>query len=373
MAKFIALSGFLGAGKTTTMTAAAQRLRADGLRVAVVTNDQGAELVDTALAATRLDGVGEVTGGCFCCRFDDLLGVTSQLVRQQGADVVIAESVGSCTDLTATVVRPMLALHGDSFRVAPLTTIVDPLRYRRLLAEIDRGDDSNDMAYLYRKQLEDAAVIGLNKVDLLEHDEVKDIMSSLAERFPNAEIVAYSAGRQDIDPLLQAWTRDHGADDTDLVLDYERYGEAEARLAWLNQTITVHATTAPFAPTTWATTVLDEVSRRCQAAGHTIGHVKIMLEDLSSGVLTKASLIDTERPPAIDLTGSPAVQNGRAILNARVECEPEELEALTAVAVSEADRVHGTDSSALDQRSFKPGQPRPTHRLLVEADHSQQR
>ena len=49
MIQFIALGGFLGAGKTTTILAAATHLEAQGRTVAVITNDQGTSLADTKL------------------------------------------------------------------------------------------------------------------------------------------------------------------------------------------------------------------------------------------------------------------------------------------------------------------------------------
>src|SRR5262249_20109987 len=108
MIRFIPLGGFLGAGKTTTMLAAARLLERRGERVSLITNDQGADLVDTQLArAAGFAGVGEITGGCFCCRFDDLADVVRRLSDQVNPTVVIAEAVGSCTDLQSTVVRPL--------------------------------------------------------------------------------------------------------------------------------------------------------------------------------------------------------------------------------------------------------------------------
>jgi G3E family GTPase len=369
MVRFIALGGFLGAGKTTTMVAAARQLRAAGKRVVVVTNDQGTELVDTALAARGLDGAGagEVTGGCFCCRFEDLVAVTTRLVEQENADVVIAESVGSCTDLTATVIRPLIALHGASFTVAPLTTILDPIRYLRLLPELDRGDSGHDVAYLYRKQLEDAAIIGVNKMDLLEEDEVAEVASSLSARFPQAEVVPYSAAGLRVGPLLDLWSRQHDSD-ADLALDYRRYGVAEAGLAWLNQTFDAEAAGGGFVPTAWARTALEAMARSCRDGGFTVGHIKVTVTDAETGSLTKAGLIDADGVPSVDLAQAAAVSRGRAVVNARVECEPAELERLVAAAVREADEVHGVRSVTAGQRSFKPGQPRPTHRILVGAD-----
>jgi G3E family GTPase len=379
MVRFIALSGFLGAGKTTTMTRAARQLREAGLRVAVITNDQGSDLVDTALAATGGAGlgVGEVTGGCFCCRFDDLMDVTGRLVEQHRPDVVIAESVGSCTDLTATVVRPLVALFGDRFSVAPLTTIVDPIRYQRLARELDRGDAASDVAYLYAKQLADAAVIGVNKIDLLEEDEVGAIAGSLTRRFPRAEVVTYSAAQDYLSPLLAAWNRHYRASQNsaghssngteDLDLDYERYGTAEARLAWLDRAVDVEAVGDAFAPAAWARTALETVARHCNEANLTVGHVKMIIEDAASPGITKASLVDANRSPNNDLRGPVMIHRGRVLFNARVECAPHELEVIVTAAARAADTAHGTHSASVSQRSFRPGRPVPTHRMLVNA------
>ncbi len=48
-ARYIMIGGFLGAGKTTAVGQFAKRLTAQGLRVGLITNDQGRNLVDTAM------------------------------------------------------------------------------------------------------------------------------------------------------------------------------------------------------------------------------------------------------------------------------------------------------------------------------------
>jgi G3E family GTPase len=80
---FVAFGGFLGAGKTTAMTWLADSLRADGKRTAIVMNDQGEGLVDTAFGRATGLPVAEVTGGCFCCRFDDLVETSIGLLEQE--------------------------------------------------------------------------------------------------------------------------------------------------------------------------------------------------------------------------------------------------------------------------------------------------
>ena len=72
----------------------------------MVTNDQGHALVDTQLCSSEIDDVTEITGGCFCCRYDDLEAALVA-AEAQGATVAVAEAVGSCTDLIATVLSPL--------------------------------------------------------------------------------------------------------------------------------------------------------------------------------------------------------------------------------------------------------------------------
>src|ERR1700746_2905203 len=94
----VLVGGFLGAGKTTLILAAARELQRRGLRSAMVWNDQGKDLVDSQDAALSGMGSGEVTGGCFCCRLSELIGAIGDL-REHVPDVIFAEPVGSCTDL----------------------------------------------------------------------------------------------------------------------------------------------------------------------------------------------------------------------------------------------------------------------------------
>ena len=102
----VIVGGFLGAGKTTLLLAAAGVLRMRGMRPAVILNDQSADLVDTSIAKLHGLEARDVTGGCFCCRFSDLVSAIKQL-RVQSPDVILAEPVGSCTDISATILQPL--------------------------------------------------------------------------------------------------------------------------------------------------------------------------------------------------------------------------------------------------------------------------
>lgn len=362
MITFIPLTGFLGAGKTTTMTTAALALQERGHRVAVITNDQGVELVDTTLVRSKVDSVAEVTGGCFCCRFEDLVEAVVGLVASDGVDTVIAEAVGSCTDLQATVVRPLRRYYGARMVVAPLTTVVDPLRHRAFRRAAERGEPESDLSYLFRQQLSEADVIAVNKLDIIPAQEADAVTAGLREQYGHATVLGYSAATgQAVDDLLDAWEAPAGNQAVRLDIDYDRYAAAEAQLAWMNQEIELTAERG-FDPTAWAHAVLERLS--AWAAGHdaVIGHAKLTVET-GDGGLAKLSLTEAGARPVVDRVADATAATCRAVVNARVACEPEALDHAVTDAVRAADEHTGAVSSATTPVSFKPSYPRPVHRL----------
>src|ERR671930_588908 len=102
-ALYLMIGGFLGAGKTTAILKLAHLLTGRGLRVGLITNDQSVGLVDTVVLGNSEFAVEEITGGCFCCRFNSLVEASKKLSQAARPDVFIAEPVGSCTDLIAAV------------------------------------------------------------------------------------------------------------------------------------------------------------------------------------------------------------------------------------------------------------------------------
>src|ERR1700720_1008414 len=187
-ADYIMGGGFLGAGKTTAMLRLAEDLTMQGRGVGLITNDQSHGLVDTARVAAKGLPVQEITGGCFCCRFNSLTDAADRLTRDARPDVFLAEPVGSCTDLRATVQYPLRRLYGDDYRVAPLSVLVDPLRAARVLGLESGRSFSPKVLYVYEKQLEEADLLVINKSDLLDAGQREALERALSSRFPQAEI-----------------------------------------------------------------------------------------------------------------------------------------------------------------------------------------
>jgi G3E family GTPase len=147
--QLILVGGFLGSGKTTLLWQAATRLAAAGKRVGLITNDQAPDLVDTGLLTEQGMNVREVAGSCFCCNFPALIAAAESLRNDVRADVLIAEPVGSCTDLSATILQPLKDKFAQDFVLSPLSVLADPQRLREVLVGVP-GRLHDSAAYIIR-------------------------------------------------------------------------------------------------------------------------------------------------------------------------------------------------------------------------------
>jgi hypothetical protein len=192
------------------------------------------------------------------------------------------------------------------------------------------------------------------------------IVDDIARARPDADVIACSAltGRA-VPDLVDRWSRrDARRDGDDLDVDYDRYADAEAMLGWLNQSFEVRAASdaGTFEPARWIEVVLGDLGRACARAGHVVGHAKVVLE--GAGGLSKASLVAADASVTYDDEAREPVSEATATVNARVACEPEELEGIVARAVERANEELATATTELRGTAFKPGYPQPTHRLV---------
>ena len=195
-AHYIMIGGFLGAGKSTSILQFAQHLDKQGKKVGLITNDQGARLVDTTVVDNRGFPVEEISGGCFCCRFNSLRDAADKLTADARPDIFLAEPVGSCTDLIATVSYPLRRMYADQYRVAPLSVLVDPTRALRILGLEEGAKFSEKVVYVYRKQLEEADFIVINKIDSLSEERLEALKAGLEKEFPETKVLPYRQGRE---------------------------------------------------------------------------------------------------------------------------------------------------------------------------------
>ena len=364
--RYIMIGGFLGAGKTTSVAALAQELTARGLRVGLITNDQGSELVDTAMLRSKGFATEEIPGGCFCCRFNSLVDAAGKLTTQTAPDVFIAEPVGSCTDLVATVTYPLRRIYGDSFTIAPLSVLVDPVRAERIIGLGTGGNFSEKVIYIYKKQLQEADLIVITKTDLINEARLAALKTALALEFPRAEILAVSARKSEgLDGWFERLLSSEQTAHPTMEVDYGIYAEGEALLGWLNSTVHVAGEGTEFE----SETVLKALARDIQSrlASNEIAHLKMTLSpDSGIGDVAVINLVRSDYVPELSIRLEGPVASAQLIINLRAEADPEALEAAVKGAVqSLPDQVPGVQAKLEHLEFFRPGKPEPTHRDVL--------
>ena len=341
----ILVGGFLGAGKTTLLLAAGSRLRAAGKRVGIILNDQGGELVDTRLAEAAGFPAREITGGCFCCRFSEFMRAAGSFTSDEAPEFILAEPVGSCTDLAATILQPLRRYFADQYRLAPLTVLADPARAGQLM-----GSHADPLAsYLFHKQIAEADLVRFSKADL--HTNFP--------RIPGIDARPLSAQTglgiaEWLDEVL-SWGGTTGAKLLDI--DYSRYAEAEASLGWLNrrgelrlnQPLTPAAVIGPFV------THLDKLLTDAEVP---MAHLKVFVQSANGHV--KASVCrNGDRPAVAGTLDAPPAARFTITINLRASGDPALLSTLVDQAIGNLPGRFRIDHA----EAFRPSPPVPEHRF----------
>jgi hypothetical protein len=260
--------------------------------------------------------------------------------------VILAEPVGSCIDVSATVLQPIKRFYGDRYRLAPFTVLVDPRRAQELLAP----NADRHLAYLFKNQIAEADLVCFSKVDL--HTEFPELPGRAAMRLSSKtgegvpewlhEILAgtcIAGSRLLEDP------------------DYQQYAEAEASLGWLNWQANLQLID-PKSPAEIVGPLLDDLDDLLSRNGIEIVHLKVFGR-APTGYL-KASLCRNGNEPVVDgaLDASPAERH-ELLLNLRASGDPALLEKIVRQATA---RLPG-EITVLHFESFRPAPPKPEHRM----------
>lgn len=364
-AHYIMIGGFLGAGKTTAILQIARRLKGNGLRVGLITNDQSFGLVDTAVLNAHGFPVEEITGGCFCCRFNSLVSAADRLSEAARPEVFLAEPVGSCTDLKATVDYPLRRMYGDSYTVAPFSVMVDPVRALRILGLEEGPSFSSKVLYIYAKQLEEADLIVINKTDLLSPERLESLRLALETRFPQAHVLAVSArGLLGLEEWMAHLFRPEARTNGAMEVDYDVYADGEARLGWLNATARLRAE-ARIDGNETLTRITRQIQERLHRDGIEIAHLKLTLTPTEFGNdLGAINAVRADLPPELSHALQAPLDSGELIVNLRAEADPERLHAVVRNVFETVARDEVLSLGIEHIESFRPGRPEPTHRFV---------
>ncbi|MEQ8481121.1 MAG: GTP-binding protein [Hoeflea sp.] len=200
------LTGYLGAGKTTLLN---RILTEDhGKRYAVIVNEFGDVGIDNDLVVDADEEVFEMNNGCICCTVrGDLIRIIEGLMRRRDRfDAILVETTGLADPAP---VAQTFFVDEDVRSKAKLDAIVTVVDARHLLGEIDRAHEAQE-------QLAFADIILLNKIDLVNEQELGAVESRIRRINPTAVIRKSQRCQVPLDQVI-----DRNAFDLGRVLELE--------------------------------------------------------------------------------------------------------------------------------------------------------
>lgn len=354
------VGGFLGSGKTTAIANSCKILADREITTGVITNDQGEYLVDSRFIKHSGIATSEVTGGCFCCNYNQLDSQISTLKSNNNPSAIFAEFVGSCTDLAATVLKPLIEYRAVADEQVTFSSFVDANLFLMYL-EGKPMPFSMETNYIWEKQIEEAEILVVNKTDLLSSPELEILKKLTMVRFSSKEILFqnslddYSLCKWIELISMQEEKREHRS----IEIDYAIYGKGEANLAWLDEEIEIVSSDSSAVEI--AHNFINKLTEDIAEKKFTIGHLKYFLSFNDKSVKISHTTVSGKKvtePVDYEKCGSVNL-----LINARIQTSPEELRNILFDNLNIVKARTGTQVNEKFLSYFRPGFPNPTHRL----------
>jgi len=176
----LVVSGFLGAGKTTLVRHLLKDAQRQGLRLAIVSNEFGALGIDQALLGNQdSNSYVELEGGCVCCKLsDELVKTLQQLWEEVRPDRIVVETSGVALPFETLINfwrDPVSEWVGDSITV--------------VVVNAEQVAEGRDLDGTFEQQVSSADLLIVNKIDLIEADQLDPIEKQLEHMAPGTPII----------------------------------------------------------------------------------------------------------------------------------------------------------------------------------------
>lgn len=205
----ILITGYLGSGKTTLLQGLLEGQDNSGL--ALIINDMGNVNIDGKLIKSENSSqeavkMVELQNGCICCSLrEEFMNQIEELSKDQRVERILVEASGISNP--ASIAEGFLIWEDDSessdVYLHSVITVVDADRiYNEFLCEMEQQQEKDeeegpDIINLVMDQIEFCSTIILNKCDLLSPDKIRQVIKTIKQIQPEAEIIETTWGEVD--------------------------------------------------------------------------------------------------------------------------------------------------------------------------------
>ena len=351
--RFMVVSGFLGAGKTTTMIALAEHMNKTFGETAIIANDLGANLVDTNLTQTSGCTVAEIASGCICYQMDNTVDQIRRLRDKDGAVFVMSDIPGCGVGALDHVYHRLANDNADEFTLSPFTVVVDPERLRMIMPERADINLPEELVYLLKMQLEEADLVVLNKADLLAPEDVERYVDFLHAACPDIPVLVISAlERTGIEELAEFITTHETALKNFSVRNNQEFADAEAKLTWYNRRLYLKTNDGGKIDCNAVVgDLIESIRMGLIEKKRNVPHLKTFATS-GNGDFNKASLIGVDYDVEYAQQFLRPHKNLRMIVNARAVCESRPLARLMDDALDEVCEKYDLDCQVFFTECF---------------------
>lgn len=353
-AKYMVVSGFLGAGKTTSMIAMTRVVNEKYGKGAIIANDLGAKnLVDADYTATTDLSITEITGDCICYQTENLVDKLNRLAAD-GATVIMSDIPGCGIGALDHVYLKLKDDYPGEFDLLPFVCVVDPERLRMILPERASINLPEEMRFLLDAQMAEADLIVLNKADLLSSEELAADVAFINAAYPDTPVMQMSARTGEGVEAVVDYVMAHEAAAQHREIGYgsPEFLAAEATMSWYNRRFfakRVDEANVDFNDI--ADDFMEAIRDGLIEARRNVPHLKLFAAGEGDDFV-KASLVGVDYDIEYERRLEHEYTAMSIVVNARAVCESETMAAIVDEAMARIAEAHGLACHVLFTECF---------------------